>query len=248
MLLVGATLGLLGSGGSVLTVPILVYAFGMGMPQATGYSLLIVGVTSLAGVWTNWRRELVSLRVTAWFAIPSLISVYLTRAFLVPHLPASVERMLMAAFAALMIAAALAMIRRRSRQSNATGADCSCPALMAEGFVIGVVAGLLGAGGGFLIVPALVLLGRLPMPLAIGTSLTIIAVQSLIGFAGAYQGGMAVDWLLLALLTGAALVGMVAGLRLSPHIAAHQLRTAFGWFLLLAGVAIGARELLYSGY
>ena len=119
---------------------------------------------------------------------------------------------------------------------------------MAEGFVIGVVAGLLGAGGGFLIVPALVLLGRLPMPLAIGTSLTIIAVQSLIGFAGAYQGGMAVDWLLLALLTGAALVGMVAGLRLSPHIAAHQLRTAFGWFLLLAGVAIGARELLYSGY
>lgn len=248
MLLAGATLGLLGSGGSVLTVPILVYAFGMGMPQATGYSLLVVGVTSLAGAWTNWHRKLVSLRVTAWFAIPSLISVYLTRVFLVTHLPASVERMLMAAFAALMIAAAIAMIRRRSRQSNATEADCSCPALMAEGFVIGVIAGLLGAGGGFLIVPALVLLGRLPMPLAIGTSLTIIAVQSLTGFAGAYQSGMAVDWLLLALLTGAALVGMFAGLRLSPHIAAHQLRTAFGWFLLLAGAAIAARELLYSGH
>ena len=248
MLLAGVTLGLLGSGGSVLTVPILVYAFGMGMPQATGYSLLVVGVTSLAGAWANWRRKLISLRVTAWFAIPSLISVYLTRAFLVPQLPTGIERWLMAAFAALMIAAALAMLRPRAVQPNGTEADCSCPSLMAEGFLVGILAGLLGAGGGFLIVPALVLVGRLPMPLAIGTSLTIIAVQSLTGFAGAFQGGMSVDWPLLAMLTAAALTGMLAGLMLSPHIAAHRLRTAFGWFLLLAGAGIAARELMNSGH
>ena len=248
MLLVGATLGLLGSGGSVLTVPILVYAFGMAMPQATGYSLLVVGVTSLAGAWVSWRRGLVSAPITGWFAVPSLISIYWTRAYLVPRLPASLERYLMAAFAALMMAAALAMIRRRPAESNTTGADCSCPALMAEGFLIGVVAGLLGAGGGFLIVPALVLVGRLPMPLAIGTSLTIIAVQSLSGFAGAYRVGMAVDWPGLALLTSVAVIGMIAGLRLSPRFAAHQLRKGFGWFLLLAGAAIAIRELLDSSH
>jgi len=248
MLFVGATLGLLGSGGSVLTVPILVYAFGMGMPQATGYSLLLVGVTSLAGAWANWRRKLVSLRITAWFAIPSLISVYATRAFVVPHLPASVERFLLLAFAALMVAAALAMIRRRPIAANLTGADCSCPALMAEGFVVGIVAGFLGAGGGFLIVPALVLLGRLPMPLAIGTSLTIITVQSLVGFAGAYQSGMTLNGPLVAVLLASAVVGMVIGLLLSLRIAARQLRTAFGWFLLVAGVVIAVRELLDSSH
>jgi len=248
MFLVGATLGLLGSGGSVLTVPILVYAFGMAMPQATGYSLMLVGLTTLAGAAVNWWRKLVSLRITAWFAIPSLISVYATRAFLVPRLPAGVERFLMLAFAMLMMAAALAMIRRRPAASNLTGADCSCPALMAEGFIIGVVAGLLGAGGGFLIVPALVLLGRLPMPLAVGTSLTIIAVQSLTGFAGAYQGGMVVDWPLLTLLTSVSLAGLVLGLLISPRVAAHQLRTAFGWFLLLAGAAIAIRELMDSSH
>ena len=248
MLLVGATLGLLGSGGSVLTVPILVYMFGFDAPHATGYSLFVVGVTSLAGAWSNWRRKLVSVRITAWFAVPSLISVYWTRAVLVPRLPPNGERILMTAFAVLIMAAAVAMLRRRPVESPVTRADCNCPALLAEGFVIGIIAGLFGAGGGFLIVPALVLLGRLPMPLAIGTSLTIIAVQSLTGFAGAYQGGMDVDWPLLALLTAAALVGMLAVLRLSPHIAAYQLRTAFGWFLLLAGAAIAARELLYSSY
>jgi uncharacterized membrane protein YfcA len=249
MCLVGVTLGLLGSGGSVLTVPLLVYGLGLSMPQATSDSLFVVGITSIAGAWTYWRRELVSVRVAAWFAIPSLISVYWTRAILVPHLPAESQRPLMIAFAVLMTVAAVAMIRRRAPDAQPfEAAGCKCPALMAEGFGVGLIAGLFGAGGGFLIVPALVLLGRLPMKLAVGTSLTVISLQSLTGFAGSYHGGAAIDWPSLARITAAALTGLVVGLLISPRLAAHSLRSAFGWSLLVAGIAIAARELLNPGY
>jgi len=244
MFFVGATLGLLGSGGSVLTVPILFYGLDLGMHQATGYSLLVVGVTSAFGALSNWRRGTVSLWIAAWFAVPSLISVYWTRAVLVPRLPAGSDRVLMAAFAVLMIAAAIAMIRRGAPDADPPESQCRCPVLMAEGFVVGILAGLFGAGGGFLIVPALVLVGRLPMRLAVGTSLTIISVQSLIGFVGTYRSGMAIDWTLLGVVTGTAIIGMLVGLLLSPRVAAHHLRAAFGWFLLVAGVAIATRELL----
>jgi hypothetical protein len=240
---VGITLGLLGSGGSVLTVPVLVYVLGLPMHDATGHSLALVGVTGLAGAWAHWRRGNVSPQITGWFGIPSLLSVYATRTLLAPRLPAAADRALLLAFAGLMTAAAAAMLRRRVEDPKATAAECSCPALTTQGLLIGVVAGLLGAGGGFLIVPALVILGGLPMRLAVGTSLTIIAAQSLAGFAGAYQAGVPFQWKLLAALTSMASLGMALGLALNSRVPAARLRTAFGWFLLLAGAAIAGAEL-----
>jgi uncharacterized membrane protein YfcA len=248
--------GLPGGGGSILAVPVLVYGFGLAATQATGYSLLIVGVASLLGAWANWRRGLVSVRITAFFALPSMASVYLTRAYLVPALPQRIfllpgvsmgrDRLLMVAFAALMAVTAVAMIRGR-RDSAQDGEEsresCFCGPLMAEGLAVGAIAGLFGAGGGFLIIPALVLLAHLPMRRAVGTSLAIISVQSLFGFVGAVQASSGTDWRLLAEVTLIAIAGMGLGLLVGPRLQAGTLRTAFGWFVLLMGAGIGVREL-----
>lgn len=266
MLLVGGALGLLGGGGSILAVPVLVYGFGLAATQATGYSLLIVGAASLVGAWANWRRGLVSVRIAVIFALPSLVSVYLTRAYLVPALPQQIpllpgmapgvtidrDRLLMMAFALLMTVTAIAMIRGRRDSEQGLGTDeesgetCSCWPLMLEGLGVGAMAGLFGAGGGFLIIPALVLLAHLPMRLAVGTSLAIISVQSLLGFVGAVQAGSGTDWELLAKVTAIAMAGMGFGLLVGPRLRAGTLRAAFGWFVLLVGAGIGVGELLSS--
>lgn len=258
MLLVGASLGLLGGGGALLTVPVLVYMFHVGATDATGYSLAVVGITSLAGAIAHWKRGQVATRIATIFALPSLVSVYLTRAFLIPALPEQIaigkdlvmgrDHLLMLAFAGLMAVTAVAMIRSKPREIAPGAPECNCPALIAEGLIIGFIAGLFGAGGGFLIIPALVLIAHLPMRLAVGTSLAIIAVQSLLGFAGSVQashsGGGAIDWMLLTEVTGTAMAGMGLGLLLSPRIPARHLRTGFGWFVLMVGAGIGVRELL----
>lgn len=258
MLLVGTSLGLLGGGGALLTVPVLVYMFGVGATDATGYSLAVVAVTSLAGAFAHWRRGLVARRVALIFAAPSLVSVYLTRAFLIPALPNQIhllpdlfigrDRLLMLAFAVMMAATAIVMIRGKQRVCENPDVECNCPGLALQGLIIGMIAGLFGAGGGFLIVPALVLLAHLPIRLAVGTSLAIISVQSLLGFLGSVQAAvetsMTIDWRLLTEITIAAMLGMIFGLLLSPRIASRHLRAAFGWFVLIIGVGIGIRELL----
>ena len=337
-LVVGAIMGVAGAGGSILTVPILVYVVGVDAVTATAYSLFVVGVTSVVGAASYWRRGLVNVRAAVAFSIPSLIVVFLTRSLLVPAIPAqlgtvagvevSKDLFILVLFAVIMALAALSMIAKPRYRLSLTGKPCpaaepnasafrasgvterprplagnsvgavppasaapaasagdfgapvskgaganervrlvtekpgaagdfgaaerepagpvkvSIPLAALEGTVIGVFTGVVGAGGGFAIVPALVVLSRLPMRVAVGTSLTIIAAKSLAGFAGdvALQGHF--DWGLLLAFTALAVAGILAGSRIGRYVPGDRLRPAFGWFVLVAAAGILVRELL----
>ncbi|HRK07457.1 MAG TPA: sulfite exporter TauE/SafE family protein [Pseudobdellovibrionaceae bacterium] len=260
-LLMGITLGLVGGGGSILTVPILVYLFGIAPVLATAYSLFIVGSTSLLGGWGYHRRGDVDWRTGFTFAAPSFIGVYLTRAYLMPRVPdpiwqsASVALskpiLIMGVFAALMLLASWSMLRS-PQASTANKAPTQAPrslhksgfALIAlEGLLVGGVTGFVGAGGGFLIIPALVILVGLPMRVAVGTSLIIIAVKSLLGFLGDVQTQANLQWGLLLSLSAVALVGMALGLKLAPRVPEAKLKRGFGWMVLLMGALIMADQL-----
>jgi uncharacterized membrane protein YfcA len=259
-LLMGVTLGLVGGGGSILTVPILVYLFGVAPILATAYSLFIVGSTSLLGGWGYHRRGDVDWRTGFTFAAPSFVGVYLTRAYLMPKLPdpvwhsASLEIskpiLIMGVFAALMLLASWSMLKaKRPAESDSVLSVSAKPssrkfALIAlEGLVVGGVTGFVGAGGGFLIIPALVVLVGLSMRIAVGTSLIIIAVKSLLGFLGDVQTQPQLEWPLLLSLSAVALVGMSVGLKLAPRVPEAKLKRAFGWLVLLMGALIMAYQL-----
>src|SRR5688572_6082510 len=205
--LIGVSLGLIGGGGSILTVPVLVYLFGIGPVPATAYSLFIVGSTSLVGAFPKYRQGLVNLKTALIFGAPAIAAVYATRALLVPLIPeeftisgfaVTKAMLMMVLFAILMVFASISMIREKP-QINGNGNSelkFNYPVILLEGIVVGVLTGLVGAGGGFLIIPALVFFSKLPMKQAVGTSLIIIAAKSLIGFLGDlshYQ----MDWKLL---------------------------------------------------
>jgi uncharacterized membrane protein YfcA len=193
-IVIGISLGLIGGGGSILTVPVLVYLFRIDAVLATSYSLFIVGTTSVIGSVTYFKKGLVSIKTAIVFGIPSILAVFLTRAFLVPAIPLEVFQvgsllitksiLLMLLFAVLMIFASYSMIKKENIKEEKIGQPqvFNYPMILLEGMVVGVLTGLVGAGGGFLIIPALVVLSKLPMKEAIGTSLVIIAAKSLIGF------------------------------------------------------------------
>jgi uncharacterized membrane protein YfcA len=255
-LVMGLSLGLIGGGGSILTVPILVYLFGIDAVLATAYSLFIVGLTSLMGSFGHMRLGNIHWRTAIVFGIPSILAVYATRAFLVPALPdplftlgdvvVSKSLGVLIFFALLMVAAAYSMIRTpkvRTAVADATEVKFNYPLILAEGAVVGTITGLVGAGGGFLIIPALVLLAKLPMKKAVGTSLIIIASKSLIGFTGDLEGQEVIDWNFLLLFSVVAIAGIMAGAILSKRIPNEKLKPAFGWFVLIMGVYIIGREL-----
>lgn len=257
-ILMGLSLGLIGGGGSILSVPILVYLFGVEPVLATAYSLFIVGLTSLVGSGSHIRLGNIHWRTALVFGIPSILAVFSTRAWLVPAIPdvlfttggVEVSKAVgtLVLFALLMVAAAYSMIRKPKKNH---GADLSTPQdvefnyplILAEGLIVGLVTGLVGAGGGFLIIPALVLLAKLPMKQAVGTSLMIIAAKSLIGFTGDLGHGEAIEWPFLALFSAIAIVGILIGSQLSKRISNEKLKPAFGWFVLLMGIYIIGREL-----
>ncbi|MBL7964464.1 MAG: sulfite exporter TauE/SafE family protein [Flavobacteriales bacterium] len=256
--LMGMSLGLIGGGGSILTVPILVYLFQVDAVLATAYSLFIVGLTSLIGSGSHMRLGNIHWRTAIVFGIPSIIAVYATRAWLVPALPdplfavggTAISKALgmLIFFALLMVAAAYSMIRkprytRPSTQVNLQPPTFNYPLILAEGLVVGTITGLVGAGGGFLIIPALVLLARLPMKQAVGTSLIIIAAKSLLGFLGDLKGDEPIDWAFLGIFSAIAICGILIGSMLSKHIPNEKLKPAFGWFVLVMGVYIIGREL-----
>lgn len=253
-LLVGLSLGLIGGGGSILTVPILVYILGINPVLATSYSLFIVGTTSLVGAMDYYRKGQVSMRTAAIFGASSITTVFLTRKILLPAIPEKLfevqgvpitwSLLTMLLFALLMILAAIAMIRER-RATAATAAPAvgySFFQLISAGIGIGLVTGLLGAGGGFLLIPVLVLLLQLPMKKAIGTSLFIIALNSLIGFAGD-TGHFPIHWNFLFLITAFAILGIFAGVRLARRFDGEKLKKIFGWFVLLMGCYIFIHEI-----
>ncbi len=257
--LVGVALGLIGGGGSILTVPVLVYLFSVDTVLATAYSLFIVGTTSAVGSVSYFKKDLVNIKTAIVFGVPSIIAVFLTRAYIVPAIPnelftiggfvATKGMFLMTLFALLMIVAAFSMIRSGKEKDNDETEQgeqkFNYPFILVEGTIVGVLTGLVGAGGGFLIIPALVILSKLPMKEAIGTSLVIIAAKSLIGFFG--EGGEAyIDWLFLLLVSGFAIVGIFLGILLSKKIDGNKLKPAFGWFVLVMGIYILLKETIFS--
>jgi len=254
--LVGVSLGLIGSGGSILTVPILVYVMDVDPVLATAYSLFIVGATALVGGVQNARLGTVDFKTVLIFGIPSIVAVYLTRAFIVPFIPAEVFTvadftvtkpiLLMLLFAVVMVAASVSMIKpskKTEEEDSEKALSYNYPLILLEGSVVGVLTGLVGAGGGFLIIPALVLLAKMPMKKAVGTSLFIIAAKSLIGFTGDLGGETVIDWGLLGVFTAASIVGIVLGILLSKKIPGAKLKTGFGWFVLIMGIYIIVKEL-----
>jgi len=237
--IVGVTLGLFGGGGSILTVPLLVYLAGVPAKPAIAMSLFVVGVTSLVSAVGHARAGRIRWRTGLLFGLAGMVGAY-GGGLLGPHLPAPV---LLAGFALMMLATAVAMIRGRGTPEPDPGRAADLPILhvIVEGAVVGLVTGLVGAGGGFLVVPALVLLGGMPMGAAVATSLVVIAVKSFAGLAG-YLQYVSVDWSIALPVTAAAVAGGLVGGWLAGRVHAARLRTAFGWFVLVMGVFVLAQQ------
>jgi uncharacterized protein len=256
MLLLGVVLGTIGAGGSILTVPILVYLFSVQPVQATGYSLAIVGATALIGAGEYLRRGQAHLPLALVFGTPAIVGVYVSRRLVVPAIPDPVlqlgglylgkDQAILLLFAVLMLGAAAAMLRggEPSDETRAAHAQVRYPLIVGLGGLVGLVTGVVGAGGGFLLLPVLVLIGGLPVKIAIGTDLLIIAAKSLIGFVGEAQVAAAIDWRFVASITLLPVLGVLIGTVLNRWLPAARLKPAFGWFVLAVGITIIARELL----
>jgi len=252
-LLIGLSLGLIGGGGSILTVPVLVYLFSVDPLQATAYSLFIVGATSAIGTYPKYKQGQVNLKTALIFGAPSILTVYATRKWLLPAIPTELGQwgnfiltksvLLMLLFALLMVAASFSMIRTQKSLGTveAKPQSFNYPLILVEGAVVGLLTGLVGAGGGFLIIPALVILTGLPMKQAVGTSLLIIAAKSLIGFTGDLTE-QKIDWVLLGFVTAMAVGGIIVGNQLSKKIDGNKLKKGFGWFVLVMGIYILVKE------
>lgn len=238
-LLVGLSLGLLGGGGSILTVPLLVYVAGMEAKEAIATSLLVVGVTSAVAALAHARAGRVQWRTGLVFGAAGMAGAY-AGGRLAEFVPGGV---LLVAFALMMLATGGAMLRgRKEVDPDKAHHNLPVPTVIAEGVVVGLVTGLVGAGGGFLVVPALALLGGLPMPVAVGTSLVVIAMKSLAGLGG-YLASVDIDWGLAAAVTAAAVAGSLLGGRLAGRVSPDSLRTGFGWFVLVMAVFILVQQL-----
>ena len=252
--LIGISLGLIGGGGSILTVPVLVYLFHIEPTLATAYSLFIVGTTSAVGGIRSSVKGLVDFKTAVVFAIPSFTAVYLTRRFLVRLIPDHVGSLgslvitkdiaIMIFFGIIMLVAAISMIRQRAIEpERATPIVYNYPMIILEGFLVGILTGFVGAGGGFLIIPALVLFAKLPMKQAVGTSLVIIAAKSLVGFLGDIGSGQHIDFRFIIIVSVIAIAGIFLGGYISKFIESKKLKRGFGWFVLVMSVYVIANEL-----
>jgi uncharacterized protein len=251
---IGLILGLLGGGGSILSIPILVYLFHFDAVMASAYSLFIVGVTSLVGAIPKYKDHLVNIRTGILFGIPSIISIFCTRKWIVPAIPDVIAHMgtfvltkrvlVLGLFALLMILASFSMIRGR-KELQPDEARFRTFLVILEGILIGFLTGMVGAGGGFLIIPALVFLTGLTFKTAVGTSLFIIAINSLMGFLGDVLN-YEMNWPFLLLITALAIAGILIGNRIQKRISSIHLRKAFGWLILVMGSLILVREILLA--
>jgi len=252
-LVIGVVLGLTGGGGSILTVPILVYLLSINPVTATAYSLFVVGTTSLFGTIRNAQKGMIEYRIAIVFAIPAFIAVYLTRKLIIPAIPDTIftlnefvftkDLSIMIFFAIIMLLAAISMIKERKEVALKEEVNFNYTLIIIEGFVVGLLTGLVGAGGGFLIVPALVLFANLPMKKAVATSLMIIAAKSLIGFLGDI-GNIPIDWEFLLIFTTLSIIGIIIGMYLNNFIDGKKLKKGFGWLVLFIAIYIIIKELI----
>ena len=250
-LLIGLVLGLTGGGGSILTVPILVYILSFSPVTAAAYSLFIVGTTSAFGASVNYFKGLVDIKTGFIFAIPSFIAVFITRKYIVQSIPDTLlqtesiiitkDTFLMVFFAVVMLFAAFSMLKKKKIEVEK---QSSIFILIIQNFIIGIIIGLIGAGGGFLIIPSLVLFAKLPMKKAVATSLFIIAMNSLIGFLGDVQN-IDIDWRFLFSFTLITILGIFIGIRLNKFINESQLKKGFGYFVLVMALFILSKEFLF---
>ena len=253
---IGIVLGMMGGGGSILTVPVLVYLFHVDPITATTYSLFIVGVTSMTGGTRAYIKKQVDFKAVSEFGIPSIFSIFITRHFILPAIPEKLfsignieftrDTMLMVVFALLMLIASAFMILNKDEEKSqrivSNERNGGILPLVLWGLGIGLITGLLGAGGGFLIIPALVLFVKLPMKTAIGTSLVIIAINSIFGFLFSLKDTH-LDWKILLLFTGLAIVGIYFGSLWAEKIPGKTLKKGFGWFVVVMGIYILVKEL-----
>ncbi len=242
---VGLILGLIGSGGSILSVPILVYLFGINPVTATAYSLFIVGTTSLIGSIKNLKNKLINYSTTLLFSLSAVITVYITRRYLIHLIPETIissesiyltkDQLIMLLFALLMLVAGFLMIKRTPKtivglkQTKTIAPNKFL--IFAEGSLIGFLTGLVGAGGGFIIIPILVILSDLRMKAAIATSLAIISLKSLIGFIGDIQN-LEIDWMFLLIFTSISVAGIFIGQQFSQKVPDNKLKMVFGLFVI----------------
>jgi len=235
----------------------MVYLFGVSPLLATSYSLFIVGSTSLVGAYQNYRNNLVNIKTALLFGLSSIITVFMIRKFLISIIPrhlfsfagfhVSSNMMTMVLFAVLMLIASSSMIKdKKNLEKDSSTGSSNIWKLLAYGVGIGLATGLLGAGGGFLLIPTLVILVDIPMKEAVGTSLMIIALNSLIGFTGDL-GHFLIDWPFLLKVTAVAILGVFSGIVLSKKINGTKLKKGFGWFVLVMGGYILLKELLLKG-
>lgn len=251
-IIIGLSLGLIGSGGSILTIPILVYLFKVAPELATTYSLFIVGTTALYGGYSHYKLGNLKLKTALYFAIPSVISILIIREVIFPQIASTLftvasyavskDLLIMIVFAILMISASISMIKKS--ETEITNHTINYTQLAIIGFLVGIVTGFLGAGGGFLIIPALLFFANLPMKQAVGTSLLIIFINSTIGFAGDLYLNTPIDYQFLLLISAIAFSGMFIGILLSKKIDGNKLKPIFGWFVLVMGIYIIVKEVL----
>ncbi len=249
---IGISLGLIGGGGSILTVPVLVYLFQIDPLLATSYSLFIVGSTSAVGAVPYFRNNLVDFQTALYFGLPSIITVFLTRLYIIEAIPNHLFQIgsfeitknmgIMLLFAILMLFAALKMIKGNQVDESKKISQRSVLPLVFQGAAVGFISGLVGAGGGFLIIPALIIFNQMPMKKAVGTSLLIIAANSLFGFIGKLDFHL-INWTFLLTLSGIAITAILIGSKLSQKIDGKKLKPAFGWFVLLMGIVVIIQEI-----
>ncbi|HAT1880077.1 TPA: sulfite exporter TauE/SafE family protein [Legionella pneumophila] len=251
-LLMGLILGMIGAGGSILTMPILVYLLGVTPMVATGYSLMVAGSAAFLGAISYWRQKQIYLKAALIFAIPAMITVFLTRAYLVSHLPDSIigvslDHFIMILFSFLMIIASSFLFMPLAIPSSNSSQNWNIKQYskaITSSICVGIISGLVGAGGGFLIVPALMAFFDLQVKEAIGTSLAIIAINALAGINGDIASGVVFDWSFLILFTILTLSGLIFGISIGSKLQDRRLKTLFSLFALLIGITIFVKEII----